>query len=81
MYSRERIKTIRTVKCDMFEGVPEIPRLIYGGESSNFIETRSNHSSSKVSIPYKEDGLEQRNPSYFIEWNEEEGQFKVAPKK
>lgn len=78
MYSRKRINTIRKMKCDMFKGLTERPRHIYGGSStSNFIETRRTHSSLEIPILSKED-FKPINPSFFIEWDEGAGQFKMV---
>jgi len=81
MYSRRRINTIRKIKCILFKGLAERPRLIYGGSStSNFIETRRTHDSLDMPVLSK-DEFEPSKPSFFIEWNKDVGQFKMVSKK
>lgn len=81
MYSRERIDTIRKMKSVRLKGEAERPRHIYGGSStSNFIETRQTHCSLETPFLSKDDS-EPRKTSFFIEWNKDEGQFKIVSDK
>lgn len=81
MYSRRRINTIRKMKCILFKGLVERSRQIYGGSStSNFIETKRTDGSLNIAVLSKDD-FKPRKPSFFIEWDKNEGQFKMVPGK
>lgn len=86
MYSKRRISTIRNTKCAMFKGLIEIPRLIYGRSCSQFINTRRAHSSSELPVlsespVLSEDGFKPSKHSICVEWDKDEGQFKIVPEK